>query len=111
MSDSNDPDDGSPRGREAGTIRHRYDWDAVRPSTAVVEIVSVAADVEPTDLEPLYDTFDPEALDHVVRRDGAVGPWSETTVSFTYAGHEVSVCGDGEVTVTPTSRGDGEAGR
>lgn len=111
VSDPNDPDDGSHVGREAGTIRYRYDWEAVRPSTAVVKIVSVAADVEPTDLDPLYDTFDPEALDQVIRRDGSGGPCSETTVSFTYGGHDVAVCGDGEVSVTPTSPEDGGPGR
>lgn len=96
MYESRDRDDSS---TDAGALRHRYDWDAVRASTAVVEMVAIAADVEPSALEPLYHTVDPEALDALVGRSGATGV--ETEVRFTYAGFDVTVGGDGAVTVVP----------
>ena len=94
--ESRDRDDSS---TDAGALRHRYDWDATRASTAVVEMVAIAADVEPSALEPLYDTVDPEALDALIGRSGAAG--IHTEVGFTYAGFDVTVGGDGEVTVAP----------
>ena len=101
MFDSRDRDDGSPDGPDADTLRHRYDWDAVRPSAAVIEMVAIAADREPSALEPLYDTVDPEALDTLIRRNGDVESTTEMRVTFTYAGHDVTVRGDGELTVAP----------
>ena len=103
MFDAHDGNDRSPDRPEAGTLRHRYDWDAVCASTAVVELVSIAADVEPSALDPLYDTVDPEALDRLVRRGG--GAERDVEVAFAYAGYDVSVSGDGEVTVTERGRG------
>lgn len=102
MVDSSDPDDGPPRDRMAETLGHRFDWEAVRPSAAVVEMVAIAADSETTSLEPLYDAVDPEALDGVIRRNGKREPARGPTVSFTYAGYDVTVGRAGEVTVTPS---------
>lgn len=93
MFDSHDGDDRSPD----GTLRHRYDWDAVRASTAVVEMVAIAADVEPSALDPLYDTVDPEALDRLIGKDETSAVAVE--VVFEYAGYDVTVRGDGVVTV------------
>lgn len=97
--DSRDRDEGSSGGRDADTLRHRYDWDATRASAAVVEMVAIATDLEPSALDPLYHTVDPEALDALLRRDGGVG--AVTEVSFTYQEHVVTVRSDGEVTVAP----------
>lgn len=65
-------------------------------STAVVAAVADAKDVDPLDLEPLYETVDPDALDALF--SGACG--SPTEVSFTFAGFEVVVRGADDVAVT-----------
>ena len=62
-------------------------------SEAVVATVADRADADPTDLPPLYDAIDPDALDAIFR-DGRPG-----RVSFEYAGYEVTVCGRDQVTV------------
>lgn len=69
------------------TYRKRFDAER-RPSMAVVEVVASLADEEPTGLDPLHSAIDPDALDAVARSpDGGV------TVSFAYAGFDVTVLG------------------
>lgn len=85
-----------------GVLRHSYDWEATRPSAAVVEMVAIATDCEPFGLQPLFEAIDPEALDAIVASDGAERA-TDTFVSLRYAGHDVTVRSDGEVAVTPTA--------
>ena len=103
---SSDGDDRSADGPDTGTLSHRYDWSSTRPSTAIVELVAIAADREPSALEPLYDSLDPEALDQLIRRDGddEVDDGVERQVSLSYSGYHVTVRSDGEVSVTPDDR-------
>lgn len=63
----------------------------------IVERVAEVAGVEPTDLEPLYQAVDPDALDRLVR--GSAG---FRAASFVYAGHHVRLFADGQLTVNPT---------
>ena len=117
MFDSSDRDDRTPGGPGADTLSHCYDWTITRPSTAIVELVAIAADREPSSLQPLFDTVDPEALDRLIRLDvdaeGAGGTGEdartdrsgtagrpEREVTFEYVGYLVTVRSDGEVTVT-----------
>ncbi|MFC7018096.1 MULTISPECIES: HalOD1 output domain-containing protein [Haloarcula] len=83
--------------------RRRFDWSAVDPSTAVAELLADAADCEPDEIGPLYDTVDSDALDSLVRHGESA---ADCTVTFPHDGFEVSVSGDGEVLVDapePTS--------
>lgn len=61
------------------------------PSETVVRAVSEATGAHPTDLRPLYEVLDPDALDSMLagRQTGRV--------QFEYAGHEVSVDEEGVV--------------
>lgn len=61
----------------------------------VVYAVANADGVDPIDLDPLYETIDPEALDALF--EGT----TEGTIKFTYEGHDVVVRGD-EATVDGT---------
>ena len=67
-------------------------------SDIVVTSVAEAKGVDPLELEPLYDVVDPDALDTIFNSTDAS---SSMELSFTMAGCEVVVCGDGEVNVTP----------
>lgn len=102
----NEPDGVKPRrGDPAGTARSRYDWEAVPPSTAVVETVLEAQGAETSDLDPLHDTLDPDALDAIIRGPGpGYGP-PETSVSFVFAGRRVTIHRTGEVVVEPVTIG------
>jgi hypothetical protein len=60
-------------------------------SERVIRTISTAADSDPTELPPLYDAIDPDALDALVER------MSDGSVSFAYAGYDVTVESDGTV--------------
>mgnify|MGYP000017652860 FL=1 len=77
------------------TYRARFDPDDIVPSLAVVEVVAYARETTPTDLEPLVNTVDPMAMDHLV----ADGAGTERTVEFRYLGYEVSVDSRGVIEV------------
>jgi len=79
------------------TVRRRYEWSDTSPSVAVAETVALAADSDPTAIDPLFEEIDPGALDAVVRSTGAAEP----TVSFTVSEFTVTVSSDGEVVVRP----------
>lgn len=69
--------------------------DAARePSEAVVMAVAERKGVGPTEVPPLHDVIDPDALDDVFRgrRSGRV--------TFEYAGYEVTVSGRRDVQMT-----------
>lgn len=86
------------------TVSATYDWSSVRPSTAVVEVYAVATNQDPSTVEPLFDFVDPDALDTLVRSNGAASA-DDTVVSFTLSGRRITVDGSGTVTVrTETAR-------
>lgn len=61
--------------------------------------VSDAEGRDPTDLPPLHGAIDPDALDALFE-GSAEGDRSEVSVVFSYCGYEVSVSGDGDVTLS-----------
>lgn len=81
-----------------------FDPGSTDASAAVVHAVTDAANVEPWDLDPLYEAIEPEALNALVGdSDGA-----PIAVSFEYQGYEVFVRGRGEVVLTePAESGNG----
>lgn len=81
-----------------GTDEHRatYDWESTEPSTGVVETVADATGREPLALPRLYGAVDSDALDSLLRSSDR-----ETSVSFAFAGCEVTARSDGEVAVRP----------
>lgn len=66
-------------------------------SLAVVEAVAHAEAVDPTDLPPLHETIDPDALDAIFSTDPPGDP--AEAVSFSYCGHRVTIFADGAVTL------------
>ncbi|WP_415379909.1 HalOD1 output domain-containing protein [Halosimplex sp. TS25] len=81
--------DGGARGPPGGT-------DAV--SVAVVERLATANECEPDAIPPLYRSVDPDALERLVGDTGGGGGLAR--ISFSHAGYDVTVSGDGRVTVT-----------
>jgi hypothetical protein len=83
---------------EAGEL---FRIDGLLPSEAVVHAVATVTGTDPTELEPLYATVDPDALDTIVETDGdEEEPIAHpTTVSFALEGHHVTVRADGFVHV------------
>jgi hypothetical protein len=66
------------------------------PATGVVRTVAAATDCQVSDLPPLHDYVDADALNAVLRR-----PDHEVTVAFGFDGVEVAVSADGTIEVRP----------
>ena len=67
----------------------------VAPSQAVVERIAALENVGPTELDPLYEAIDSDALDTLV---GAAGYRDSTLqIEFTYHGYTVTVTGEGVI--------------
>lgn len=75
--------------------------DTVPASQTIVEAVADATARETTDLEPLFDVLDPDALDALVGPSPEGGRQEPLHVSFRYGDCRVSVGRDGEVLATP----------
>lgn len=75
--------------------------DETSVSTAIVRAVSQVDDRSTNELPALHDAVDTEALETLLRTDGAAGKSSKTTVSFDYADYEVTVTTDGKLRVEP----------
>lgn len=71
-------------------------------SETVVTAVAEAKGVDPLDLEPLFSVVDPDALNSLFS-SSVSSPPAEMQLSFSMAGCDVVVHGDGEVTVIPPS--------
>lgn len=97
--DTNDSDNSDTADRRASTdmspttVRHNW-TESDQPSLTIVEAVAAATDREMTDLPPLYDTIDADALDTLVN-----GESSSVAVSFQYADTEVTVGGNGSIEI------------
>lgn len=79
-------------------VQHDFQEDS-SVASSVVTAVSKADGVDPSDLPPLQETVDGDALDALFARSstGTDGP----RVAFHYAGHRVTVESDGAITVSP----------
>lgn len=64
---------------------------------AVVDSVSAAENATPTELPPLYETIDPDALNALFAGRGA----TTGSVVFQYHGYTVAVASDGRVCLEP----------
>lgn len=72
-----------------------------RPTVEIVLAVAELADVEPTEMEPIYHAFDPDEFDSIyeTRSDGGIDIDGE--VSVTVASYEVTIERDGRVAIEP----------
>jgi len=102
---SDEPDTPS---EEDGAIRAEYDWTVTTPSTAVVETVAIASNRKSTGIEPLYEFIDPDALNALIRSNGAESVDDGTVVTFEFVGQSVTVHGGGVVVVRSVERGPGD---
>mgnify|MGYP000224074540 CR=1 FL=1 len=73
-------------------VDHFYEIEENSPAMAIVEVVADAENIDKTQLNPLQEEIDPDALNQLVAKDDA-------HVKFEYEGYEV-VIGDGEILLT-----------
>ena len=82
-------------------LRMQTDWSGSETlDSAISCAISRATGAAVTDLAPLYEYMDPDALHAFVAsmRDRE----RETSITFEYEGHDVTVRADGEILVWPT---------
>ncbi|WP_324662931.1 HalOD1 output domain-containing protein [Haloarcula sediminis] len=84
------------RGGSERRISRDFNWNETPPSVAAVRLLSVAANADPTAIEPLGETVDPDTLDRLVPSMDGV-----SKVAFTHHGRAVVLYGDGTATVAP----------
>lgn len=73
-------------------------------STAVVQTLADAEGVDPLELDPLYNTLDPDALDKLFSSTGDSEP--QGSVRFTTNGYEVTVTSTGRVHLSEVNVAD-----
>jgi hypothetical protein len=82
-----------------GHNQYQHNWgvdDSI--TTTVIQSVADVSGVSQTDLDPIFETVDPDALDQVL----ASLQWNAMAeVRFDYSGHRVVIRGDGRITVKP----------
>lgn len=76
----------------------RYDGSDHSLSVVIVEALAEATGSDPTDLPPLYDVVDLEALDNVIDQSDAETA-GHRVVSFSVKEWNVFVCDDGRIRV------------
>ena len=99
MSDNGTHTDATSYRTSGPEVTRQFDFSETSPSDAVVRAISVLTDTEPTTLEPLYETVDPEALDTLIRNGDA-----STELTIRYLEYRVVVRGDETVEVYPDYR-------
>jgi hypothetical protein len=74
-------------------------WADTSPSIAVVETVAAITGDEPTAIDPLTESINPDAMDRLVE---PATPRSDLSVTFAYNGCTVTAESNGDITVTLT---------
>lgn len=73
-------------------------------STTVITAVARVAAVDPTELPPLFEYIDPDALDRLLGDDIGTPTRFNGYLTFDYASYSVTVHSDGEIVVTEFDR-------
>lgn len=107
MSDVGPDADADGPSKDPIVVRTDYDWSATAPSTAIVEAIAAAEDVDPVALAtdegtPLYEHVDPDALDALVTDQRA----NRVAMSLTIDGYTVRIA-DTELIVEASDPGHG----
>lgn len=82
-------------------LKIQYDWQSNHLlSTIVVQKMIEAAGVDPTDVpESFYKSIDPDALEDLFRPQMDGTPRKKGKISFSFAGHYITVRSDGQIIV------------
>lgn len=76
------------------------------PSLTVVEAIGVISDETVADIDPLYSSVDPDALDTIFSTIASGEMSGPVCVELTHAGHEVFISSDGRLSVRPVDESE-----
>ncbi|NHN58439.1 MULTISPECIES: HalOD1 output domain-containing protein [Halorussus] len=87
---------------DTDTYRLHHDWRGDESvSAAVVRGVAAVTNTAPTELDPLFETLDPDALDQLYRSTARGPGRGDCWVSFCYNDCAVTVAATGEIAIAP----------
>lgn len=87
---------------DSRTTPHQTSTSHALPLTEqVVAAVTDASNSSVSDLPPLYEVVNPEALDNLFAQTSAGNIRSDGHVTFAYAGYHVTVTNDGVIDIEP----------
>lgn len=93
---------------DTGSYRATFDESTTPPSLALVATLSTALDAEPTEIDPLYETVDPDAIDELLTEpDPSADP---VTVSFHIERYEARLSSTGLIHLHPRTAGGNNSG-
>lgn len=85
---------------DSGTFRAAFDSEMTSASIAVIGALSQVLGTGPTDIEPLYESIETDALDEIVHPGAAT---DDVQVSFVLEGRQVAVTSDGTIEIEARS--------
>jgi len=77
---------------------HTYHEPGSSITTTVLRGVATLSETDATEMEPLFETVDPDALDRLVESFPADQQWN---MVFSYHGYDVSIEASGRVELSP----------
>lgn len=83
--------------QDTGVYCAEFDTETTTPSLAVVTTYVEALEVDPTDMDQLYDSIDPDALDELLGHGTDTDSLVEVT--FEFEDRPVAVTSDGTVRI------------
>ncbi|MFC4248471.1 HalOD1 output domain-containing protein [Natribaculum luteum] len=75
-----------------------------RPTLAVVDALARIESVDPSELSPLHDAIDTDALDRLVDHARGRTPEAAFTVTFTFDGYEIEIDHPGRIRIEAPAR-------
>lgn len=91
---------------ETDTYRATYDNSNTTPTAAVIKMMATILERDPTEMSPLADVVDPEALDQFLMTRANGAHEGERRVEFSFQDHEVTVLRCGIIKVRPEASGE-----
>lgn len=103
--------DGAGEGERRVAHRTRHEWDAPeRLSTTLVRAVSAVSGSPPTEVTPLHESVDVDALDALFAPTAGGPRPSHNSLRLVVEGYDVDVFGDGRIVIRAARSGDVSAG-
>lgn len=91
-----------------GQYRAAFDVPTVPPSLALASAIAGAMDADPTDIDPLYESLDPDALNALVGEPRPTGDPIEITLYV--ENFEVTISNTGSISLEPQTADGGDGG-
>jgi hypothetical protein len=88
----------SPAQSPVEVLRSAYNTEDT-PTAAVLLAVSAVEGVRPTEMEPIYESVDPGALNTLLEGPAVIGDAGTISIEFRYLGYRVRVRNSGSITI------------